>query len=67
MATKRQKRVIKEIKRLKKDLPLHIGSTICLRVDRNRPFVMQVGRREEEIEERGREEEMEREEEDNRI
>lgn len=42
VAAKRQKRLIKEIKRLKKDLPLHYGSTICLRVDRTRPFVMQV-------------------------
>ena len=39
----RQRRLNKELKALKRDLPLHIGSSAVLRVDSTRPFIMQVG------------------------
>ena len=38
----RDKRVNRELKSLKRDLPLHFGSTIALRFDQSRPFIMKI-------------------------
>ena len=38
----RDKRVNTELKSLKRDLPLHFGSTIALRFDQTRPFVVKA-------------------------
>lgn len=37
----RQRRLNRELKALRGSLPLHFGSTVCLRIDRTRPFVGQ--------------------------
>jgi len=42
VSTTRHRRLHRELKAIRKDLPLHFGSTICLRVDRTRPFVAQA-------------------------
>ena len=38
----RNKRVNRELKSLKRDLPLHFGSTIAIRFDQSRPFIMKM-------------------------
>jgi ubiquitin-protein ligase len=38
----RDKRVNRELKSLKRDMPIHFGSMIALRFDQTRPFVMKV-------------------------
>ena len=38
----RMRRVGRELRGLKKDLPLHFGSSIFVRQDQSRPYVMQV-------------------------
>jgi len=42
VSTTRHRRLHRELKAIKRDLPLHFGSTIVLRVDRTRPFVAQA-------------------------
>eukprot|EP00948_MAST-09A_sp_MAST-9A-sp1_P001621 g1621.t1 len=42
VAKSRQKRLTRELRSLKKNLPLHIGSSVLLRVDSTRPFIMRV-------------------------
>ena len=41
-AKKRTSKLKKELKQLKKSLPIHFGSSIFLRVDQSRPYVMQA-------------------------
>ena len=41
-AKKRTSKLKKELKQLKKSLPIHFGSSVFLRVDQSRPYVMQA-------------------------